>query len=411
MSDLASKRANTSVTSQGLFRSFFMGGFECSTHKRECGQRLDLVCSTKHDVFIRKDYERLVSQGILTAREGLRWHLIEERPGRLDFKTALPMIRAANEYGIQILWDLLHYGWPDHLDVFKPEFVASFADYALEFARLLQSESDGPFYFTPVNEISFASYAAGEKAIFSPYCRGRGLELKAQFVLAAIAATEVIRSVLPEARFMTVDPIVNVLPDPRRPNERAQAEAYRTAQYQATDMLGGRIWPLLGGKEEYLDILGVNYYPHNQWIYPGRMIPLTHPEYRPFREMLSEIYERYRRPLFIAETGTEARSRVRWFRYVCDEVLAAMQNGIPIHGICLYPIVNHPGWVDDRHCPNGLWDYADENGYRKIYKPLAEELLHYRSLFEAERATGTNLVDDFPTLNNRTSTSLEKQVA
>ena len=230
-------------------------------------------------------------------------------------------------------------------------------------------------------------------------------------MLAAIAATEAIRSVLPNSRFLTVDPIVNVLPDPRRPKERAHAEAYRTAQYQAMDMLAGRIWPLLGGKEEYLDILGVNYYPHNQWIYPGRMIPRTHPEYRPFREMLGEIYERYRRPLFIAETGTEARSRVPWFRYVCEEVLAAIKSGIPIHGICLYPIVNHPGWVDDRHCPNGLWDYADENGERKIYRPLAEQVQHYRALFEKKCNTGTGLVDAFPALKNRAQNDLEEKVA
>jgi len=129
------------------------------------------------------------------------------------------------------------------------------------------------------------------------------------------------------------------------------------------------------------------------------MIPRTHPQYRPFREMLAEVYERYRRPLFIAETGTESRSRLPWFRYVCDEVLAAMDNHIPIEGICLYPIVNHPGWVDDRHCPNGLWDYADDRGNRKIYVPLAEELQRYRAVFEARlRYERGDSLDGFPVL-------------
>jgi hypothetical protein len=45
-----------------------------------------------------------------------------------------------------------------------------------------------------------------------------------------------------------------------------------------------------------------------------------------------------------------------------------------VKGICLYPILNHPGWEDDRHCHNGLWDYPDETGEREIYRPLAEEL-------------------------------------
>src|SRR3954468_24292403 len=99
MRALPSKRSDTSVSSQRLFRSFFLAGFECSTHKRESGERLDLVASTKHDLFCRQDYQRLVEQGILSAREGLRWHLIETRPGRLDFSTALPFVRAASETG------------------------------------------------------------------------------------------------------------------------------------------------------------------------------------------------------------------------------------------------------------------------------------------------------------------------
>jgi hypothetical protein len=45
-----------------------------------------------------------------------------------------------------------------------------------------------------------------------------------------------------------------------------------------------------------------------------------------------------------------------------------------VHGLCLYPVVNHPGWEDDRHCHNGLWDYADPVGARGIYAPLAQEL-------------------------------------
>ena len=52
-------------------------------------------------------------------------------------------------------------------------------------------------------------------------------------------------------------------------------------------------------------------------------------------------------------------------------------------GLCLYPIVNHPGWDDDRHCTNGLWDYADEAGHREIFAPLAEELKHQQQLFAA----------------------------
>ena len=108
----------------------------------------------------------------------------------------------------------------------------------------------------------------------------------------------------------------------------------------------------------------------------------TDPLYRPFRELLREVFDRYGRPLFIAETGTEDEFRPVWLNYVCTEVAAAMKAGVPVDGVCLYPIVNHPGWDDDRHCYNGLWDYCDEKGDREIYQPLADELQFQRQQIE-----------------------------
>jgi hypothetical protein len=90
--------------------------------------------------------------------------------------------------------------------------------------------------------------------------------------------------------------------------------------------------------------------------------------------MLQEVYERYRVPIFVAETGIEDETRAAWLRYMCKEVMTALASGVPVEGICLYPIVNHPGWDDDRHCHNGLFDYADADGRREPFQPLAEEV-------------------------------------
>lgn len=49
--------------------------------------------------------------------------------------------------------------------------------------------------------------------------------------------------------------------------------------------------------------------------------------------------------------------------------------------VCLYPILNHPGWLDERHCYNGIFDYADDSGSREIYQPLAHELNHQQAAF------------------------------
>jgi hypothetical protein len=215
---------------------------------------------------------------------------------------------------------------------------------------------------------------------------------------------QAIWSVAPIARFIHVDPAINVVAHPRHPEEAEAAEAYRLSQYQAWDMLAGRLCPELGGNEQYLDIIGVNYYPHNQWYYDlkgfrrvRKFTPLSerNPRYRPFRDILCEVHGRYQRPLLVAETGAENRKRASWLRYVCQETKAAISQGIPLLGICLYPILNHPGWMDDRHCYNALWDYPDEQGNRKKYAPLAKELQRWQQEFEphsrAERDEGVCL--------------------
>jgi beta-glucosidase/6-phospho-beta-glucosidase/beta-galactosidase len=364
-----------------LFQSFFMGGFECATHRLKTGKRLDMIAATRHDRFIAQDYARLIEHGMRVAREGIRWHLIEESPHRYNFSSVIPMIRAARDAGVQVVWDLCHYGWPDDIDIFEPEFVKRFARMAREFTKVLINETDCVPFITPVNEISFFAWASGESAYLNPFATGRSYELKYQLIRAAIEATESIWQAAPGARIVNVDPAINVICDAARPHERGAAESYHRLQYHARDLLTGREMPELGGDEKYLDIIGVNYYPFNQWIYGDTLyhprVPITYeePSYRPFSSILSEIYDRYRRPLFIAETGTEGDERARWLSYVAGEVRAAIKAGVPVEGICLYPVVNFPGWDDDRHCHNGLWDYPDEDGEREIYQPLADELV------------------------------------
>jgi len=357
-----------------MFSSFIQAGFECSSHRRRDGKRLDVVSSTSHERFIKEDYQRLQAAGLLTAREGLRWHLIESSPSVYDFSSVVPFIGAANRAGIEVIWDLFHFGWPDHLDIFDPAWVNSFAELALRFAQLWKRESRAQAFIAPVNEISFFAWAGGDRGFLNPFMTGRGPELKAQLVRAAIQATNAIRSELPDARIISPEPVIHIIGDPSNPDDVRDAEAYRLSMFEAWDMLSGRARPELGGTPEMLDVLGINYYDRNQWRNYGATIHRGDPEYRPFHQILKEVSDRYPRPMFISETGTEGCCRPDWFAYVAGEVRRAEALGVPVHGICLYPILNHPGWVDDRHCYNGLWDYAEPDGSRAIYEPLANEI-------------------------------------
>ncbi|WP_462382570.1 glycoside hydrolase family 1 protein [Pseudomonas sp. Marseille-QA0892] len=365
-----------------VFDSFFMGGFECSTHRRGDGRRLDLIAATAHDRWASSDYVTLAEHGLRSVRDGLRWHLIETTPGQYDWSSFLPQLRAANQAGVQVIWDLCHYGWPDDIDIWRPAFVERFARFAREAARVIVEETDRPAFYSPINEISFWSWAGGDVGHFSPLGRGRGFELKHQLVRASIAAIEAIREVDSRSRFVQTDPVINVIPSNNRPEVQGEAERFRLSQYEAWDMLCGNQWPGLGGRPEYLDILGLNYYSDNQWFLGGDTIWRGDPNYRPFSGILAELYRRYRRPLLIAETGAEGDARADWFDYVANEVHLALQRGIPIEGICLYPVLDYPGWENDRHCETGLLGYPDALGQRPAHGPLAEALQRQRQRFD-----------------------------
>ena len=81
--------------------------------------------------------------------------------------------------------------------------------------------------------------------------------------------------------------------------------------------------PELGGDPSLVDVIGLNFYPHNQWYLDGPTIPMGHHEYRPLADMLVEVAERYGKPIFLSETGAEGSARPSWLHYVCNEVREA----------------------------------------------------------------------------------------
>lgn len=123
----------------------------------------------------------------------------------------------------------------------------------------------------------------------------------------------------------------------------------------------------LGGDPKYLDIIGVNYYHSNQWEYltSDRLHwYLGDPRRMPLHRLLQEVYERYRVPMIIGETSHVGAGRGQWIREIAGAVSRARQLGVPVEGVCLYPIVDRTDWENDQHWHNsGLWDVEpDEKG-------------------------------------------------
>jgi hypothetical protein len=165
-----------------------------------------------------------------------------------------------------------------------------------------------------------------------------------------------------------------------------RAELYRLSQFEALDLLTGRLEPSLGGDPDLVDVVGLNFYPDNQWYFGGSTIPMGHQAFRPLREMLAEAHARCGRPLLLAETGAEGTARTAWLHYVAGEVHAARKAGVPVEGICIYPVLDYPGWENERVCEVGLLSGANELGRRRVCSGFARELRRQQVIFANARA-------------------------
>lgn len=365
------------------FRSFLMAGFECSSHRRGDRLRLDLIARTEHDQHCFEDYSLAAAHGLKTIRDGFRWHLIEEAPGCYNWSSIIPMLRAARQADVEVVWDLCHYGYPDWVDPWSQDFCDRFAAFALRAATLVREISGQDPRLCVMNEMSFWSWCGAEEGNINPWAVERGGAFKRQLLRAALAATRAIRAQHPGATFISAEPLINIVRDTNDQTDIEAAKAYHMSQYEVTDILTGRGATDLGGFDDAIDVIGLNYYPHNQWRLRGGFVPLGHHDYKPLRELLDEVYKRYRKPVFLAETGAEHSARPVWLSYVCREVRAAIMMGVPVRGICLYPITNYYGWDNERLCHAGLFSTTDQNGMRSPEPDFAEELQRQISLIDA----------------------------
>ncbi|WP_308517145.1 hypothetical protein [Sphingomonas flavescens] len=363
------------------FDSFFMAGFECSSHRRKDGVRLDLIRATTHDRHVQRDYRLCKSLGLATLRDGVRWHLVEKSPGNYDWSSWMPALEAAEEVGVQVIWDLFHYGSPDHVDQASPDFAARFTDFAMAALEQQQRVSGRAATVCPLNEINFLSWAV--EVGYFPRCGPdeKGW-LKRHLVQAGISAARAIKQQLPETRIVWAEPLVHVAPRSHDRREKRNAEAARLGQFEAYDWILGKALPELGGDPAFADAIGLNFYPHNQWYLDGPTIPLGHHEYRPLADMLEEVGQRYGKPVFLSETGAEGSGRPSWFHYVCSEAREAVRRGVDLRGICWYPITAYPGWDNSRHAEAGLLSTVTADGSRHVDAALLEEMQAQRALFE-----------------------------
>ncbi|HYF20692.1 MAG TPA: b-glycosidase, partial [Ramlibacter sp.] len=367
---------------EGLFPTFFLSGFECSTFRWKDGRRRDLVAETQHAEHAMHDYQVLHDLGIAVAREGIPWPMVDHGGGRFDFEGLRPFLQAQQHTRIVPIWDLCHYGYPDDADPFEDAFTERFAAYCRAAARFVGAELPGPYFFTPINEITFFAFAGGEWGWVAPYGKDRATRERLRLALckAAIAGVKALREVLPDARMVHVDPLIQVVAPADRPDQKEAAEHETWVDaFLAWDILYGKEHPELGGSPEVLDIIGANNYSFGQMEYreqgPHQALPPGHPGVRPLCELLERAWTRYRRPMVIGETSGMGKGRADWLRDVMNEAMAAVNRGMDLHGVCLFPGVDMPDWHTGKWLNNGLCDLKPEGAQLKriLHEPYMRE--------------------------------------
>ena len=349
----------------GIFPTFFLSGFECSTFDWGDRGRRDLNDELRHYAHADEDYAMLASLGIGVAREGIPWPLIDRGDGAYDFSAIDPFIDAQRRHKVLPIWDLCHYGYPDDLDPFSEAFAPRFADYAKAAARYVASKAHhGPLCFTPMNEPTFWGYMGGEWAWCAPFGKDPDSRRRFTTALAAadIGAVNAIRADFPDARMVHIDPLIWVVPPRDRPDlaEAAHQESYEDA-YIAWDVISGQKNPELGGSPETIDILGFNNYSFGQMEYQGGGKPNTPLEpgddrIRPLADLIEEGWTKYQRPCIIAETSGLHGGRPDWLNDVVTESLVAVDRGVDLHGVCLFPAVDMTDWHNGKWLNMGIAD-------------------------------------------------------
>ena len=374
---------------QNPFSSYFIGGFECADHLNRSGDRVNLLKETDHHLRAEEDYNLLLDIGITSVREGIIWSNVEKIEGEYDFSEVLNRLKIAEKLGIQVTWDLIHFGYPDGLFPTHPKFCERFINLTRAFANFYKNNSSQPLLVCPINEISFLAWFSGEAKGTIPYAVHNGWDIKYHLCKAAIKSIEILKEEIPNCTIVMVEPLIKVHSD----GFTTEDDLFRINEYQfeACDIISGRLCPELGGKEEYLEILGANYYWTSQWT--GRDDTIYWPDYEgkrtPLHEMILGLYARYQKPIFLSETGHFGTGRVEWIEETARECAIAHRNGVPFWGICIYPVTDRPDW-DNLECYSncGIFDLdfmgnrIPEESYVSVIKELA---LENSNVFSASR--------------------------
>lgn len=319
--------------------------------------------TTQHVARWRSDLELLVGCGVRRVRYPVRWHRVEARRGRYDWEETDRIFGWMAEHDVRPIPDLLHHtSYPRWLR-------RGFADRRFGPAYLRYAEAFATRYpwvqeYTLCNEPLTTLLLCGEMGVWPPHLKGlRGFLTLALNLLGPLTeASRMYRRLLPAARHLYVDTCEHATA--ATPAARPAADRANDRRFFVLDLFLGRSLDpdrpfvaealraggdrLLGLQAGHVDVLGLDYYAHNQWRYldsSGRGAPLA-PDPLPLSELMVEYWRRYDLPCALGETNIRgfAPDRASWLKYTLEQCERAATLGVPVDGYCWFPFVDSCDW-------------------------------------------------------------------
>jgi len=337
----------------------FIGGFE-STYQPAFD--VDVAETTGHIARWRADLELLASCGVSRLRYPVRWHRVERERGQFDWRETDEVFAWMRDNGLRPIPDLLHHtSYPRWLKrgFADRRFGPSYLRYVEAFAtRYPWIEA-----YTLFNEPFTTFFLCGHEGVWPPGLRGlKGFLTLARNVMPALTeASRACRELLPRARHLYVDTCEQATA--ATPSARPVADLANDRRFFLLDLFLGRTLdrsrpfvaqvlrsggePLLGLQAGHVDVLGLDYYAHNQWQYQfsGRGLASA-PDPIPLSDLIGEYWDRYGLPCILGETNVRgfASDRASWLKYTLEQCEIAARRGVPVEGYCWFPFVDSCDW-------------------------------------------------------------------
>ncbi len=372
---------------------------------------------TQHDKYWREDFDKVAKDlNCRWMRYSLAWHLIEKEPGVFDWSWADERINYANELGINLVLDLVHFGTPTWLpEAFGDvDFPAALERFATEFGKRYSGRVQS---VCPLNEPLITTFFAGDVGLWPPH--GRSMQ-SYMVVLARVAqglsrAIKALRSTMSKVEIVLCDALEFT---------RAESECHKVAspelikliendiilrndrRHIVLDLITGRVdqdHRLFSWLEKHgfsitdlkwflrnpatIDVLGLDYYKHSEIeLYPcgdkyRQRVPAN---LAGLHKTVVDYWHRYGLPIMITETNCYGNDEERraWLQFTVEDVKKLRAEGVNVVGYTWWPLLDHLDW------DGAMLHHIGRIHHVGIYR------LERREHGELARVT-TPLVDDF----------------